>query len=200
MAYFQNPKKIATKKIIIKSGNQLSLNTNYEEWKVLPKKATVAHLSNPVADSGNELLPKEVDTKDSKENIQNKHLKSDKSQKAYKFKIIFLFASKKEFSLEDAEIKRSFILRQLRHAKLLTPYPFERIVEVMDWLNKNADYKWTLETVGKHIDEDLEAITKKEPYYSGMPMRKNFGKWEVLSRGSWTTYTDKESAIEWRKA
>ena len=28
----------------------------------------------------------------------------------------------------------------------------------MDWLGPNADFKWTLETVSKYIDEDLDTI------------------------------------------
>jgi hypothetical protein len=81
----------------------------------------------------------------------------DKSQ-AYKLKIIFLYASKKKVGLEDANKKQSFIKRNLRPAENLVPYPFNKVEEVMDWLAKNADYKWTLETVGKYIDENLSNI------------------------------------------
>ena len=75
--------------------------------------------------------------------------------------IIFLLASKKNVSLEDKNKKQSFIRRNLRPAKFLVPYDLVRIEEVMDWLKENVDFKWTLETAGKFIDEDLEKLSQK---------------------------------------
>lgn len=60
------------------------------------------------------------------------------------------------------EIIRSFIQRNLRPAKVLTAYSLSRIKEVMRWLRVNADFKWTLESVGKYIDQDLDKITIKK--------------------------------------
>lgn len=75
--------------------------------------------------------------------------------------IIGLFAFKNGITFQDAEQQRSFIRRYLRPASDLKSYPIEKISSVMDWLNTNADYKWTLETVGKTIDFDLKNLTKK---------------------------------------
>jgi len=76
-------------------------------------------------------------------------------------KIIYLYAFKKEITEFTKEAEQSFIKRNLRAAMLLKGYAFERIIEVMNWLNQNADFKWKLETVSKYIDENLKAIKSK---------------------------------------
>ena len=55
----------------------------------------------------------------------------------------------------SVEIKRS-----LRAASNLKPYEDERIYKTMQWLDKKADFKWTLETVVKYISEDLTSLKK----------------------------------------
>lgn len=76
-------------------------------------------------------------------------------------KIIGLFALKNGITFLNREQQQSFIRRYLRSASDIKSYPLEKIASVMDWLNLNADYKWTLETVGKTIDFDLKTLTKK---------------------------------------
>jgi hypothetical protein len=41
---------------------------------------------------------------------------------------------------------------------------------------------------------------KGNPFYKGMPMRKNkySKKWEVFDNGTWCEFNDKESEIEWK--
>ena len=73
-------------------------------------------------------------------------------------KIIYLFAFKKSIKEFTKLQEQSFIKRNLRASGLLKGYPLERITEVMDWLIKNAEFKWTLESVGKFIDEDLSKL------------------------------------------
>ena len=83
------------------------------------------------------------------------------SNKRKDIRIILLFARAKGKQEWAAAEESSFITRNLRAAKLLEPYSYEKIIETMDWLVKNADFKITLESVGKYIDEDLVALRKK---------------------------------------
>lgn len=72
--------------------------------------------------------------------------------------IINLYAKQKLFDISDKEKYQSFIKRNARAAILLCPYTDLEIEKVMDWLKKNVDFKWTLESVGKYIDEDLDQL------------------------------------------
>ncbi len=69
-----------------------------------------------------------------------------------------LYADIKQFKFDNQLQHQSFYRRNIRAAKNLIGYPIERIGKVMRWLDDNADYKWTLESVGKHIDEDLDKL------------------------------------------
>ncbi len=72
--------------------------------------------------------------------------------------IIGLFAKAKKVTFENRDSVSSFVRRNLRGAKALVGYDPKRIANTMHWLIQNADFKWTLETVAKYIDEDLEKI------------------------------------------
>jgi len=72
--------------------------------------------------------------------------------------IIGLFARAKKITFSDREQQNSFIRRNLRAAQNLKAYQPARVAEVMKYLIDNADFKWTLETVGKYIDEDLTKL------------------------------------------
>jgi hypothetical protein len=75
-------------------------------------------------------------------------------------KIIGLFARAKGTNFTSKEQQSSFIKRNLRPAQLLIGYELDRIMEVMKYLKENADFKWTLETVGKYIDDNLDNLNK----------------------------------------
>lgn len=77
-------------------------------------------------------------------------------------KIIYLYAYHKGITELSIEQRDSYIKRNIRYAQLLKGYPTLRVGEVMEWLNKNAEFKWTLESVGKYIDEDLKKLEKGE--------------------------------------
>ena len=152
-------KKLLARKIITCVGNKVGINASFDQWRELPAEVIITRRGKTVAYKGNKKLPAVVATKERKETIQKKNINSDKSQnQAYKLKIIFLYASKKGVGLEDPGKKQSFIKRYIRPAELLIPYEYQKIEEVMDWLGSNADFKWTLETVSKYIDEDLDTI------------------------------------------
>lgn len=74
---------------------------------------------------------------------------------------IGMFARFKGVQFTSRDHQQQFIKRNLRAARLLNPYADERIFEVMAWLELNADFKWTIESVSKYADEDLKKLEKK---------------------------------------
>jgi len=91
--------------------------------------------------------------KPNKEEISNNETK--------KRRIVFLYAEKKNTQLRGSDQENSFFKRNSKPATELLPYSLEEIEETMNWLAENADYKWTLETVGKHINENLEELSER---------------------------------------
>lgn len=67
----------------------------------------------------------------------------------------------KDFKLPSAKACSDEIARWVKIAKQLCEYDEIRINEVMDWLWNNADYKWTLESVLKTINDDLAKLKTK---------------------------------------
>ena len=67
----------------------------------------------------------------------------------------------KEYNFETKSQAEKELRRSLRVAKDLTEYDEVRVTYVMDWLYKNADFKWTLETVLKYINDDLSKLKTK---------------------------------------
>jgi hypothetical protein len=76
--------------------------------------------------------------------------------------IIGFYARVKNIAFSSLDQQRSFIKRNLRAASDLVPYHNEKIKETISYLQQKADFKWTLETVGKYIDEDLQLIERKK--------------------------------------
>ena len=76
--------------------------------------------------------------------------------------IIGLWAKAKNIVFTSKEHQQSFIKRNLRAATNLKPYSLQRIVETMAYLIQNADFKTTLESVGKYIDEDLTKLNNNK--------------------------------------
>lgn len=74
--------------------------------------------------------------------------------------IIAYYWSTKGVNYENKEQYSSAIKRELKPAGLLKGYSNERIKEVCQWLKDNSDFKWTLESVHKYIDDDLKAIER----------------------------------------
>lgn len=71
--------------------------------------------------------------------------------------IIGLFWLKKGFNFPDRKAAQTRLLRDLKDARTLAPYPDEDIVGLMDYLNREEsksrlDYEWGLSTVVKKID------------------------------------------------
>lgn len=78
--------------------------------------------------------------------------------------IIGLYFSNKGIEFPNTEACRSAIKRELRPAQALVGHKDEIIIGIMKYLAETADYKWTLETVGKFIDEPKIIKYIKENY------------------------------------
>ena len=74
--------------------------------------------------------------------------------------IIGIYAKAKNVIFNSKEHQAEFIKRNCQAAKVLVPYDPNKIIQTMLYLSSNANYKWTLETVSKYIDEDLEKLNK----------------------------------------
>lgn len=71
----------------------------------------------------------------------------------FDIRIIGLFAQFKGIFFDSREKQRAFIRRNVRAARELMAYSEDEIKAKMSDLAANARFKWTLETVGKYIDE-----------------------------------------------
>lgn len=76
--------------------------------------------------------------------------------------IIAIYWLEKGFNFKNKEQYQVSFKRDLRASKVLVGYPDEKIIEVMKFLKENSDFKWTLETVHKYIDEDLSRLKGRE--------------------------------------
>ena len=101
---------------------------------------------------------KELQTFDYKENIKSL-LNCDRRE----LQIIAGFWIVKGYKFENSQQAQQSIKRYIKEAKKLACYELKKVGDTMRWLDKNVDYKWTIETVSKYIDEDLCKLEKKLP-------------------------------------
>lgn len=85
-------------------------------------------------------------------------LKSMDDNKRRDINIISLYWKYKKPLFTNRQQAEIQFKRCLRAAKQLVPYEDDRLVSTIEWLENNADFKWTLETVLKYITEDLTKI------------------------------------------
>jgi len=81
------------------------------------------------------------------------YLLSLKQHKNRLNQIIYLYWVAKNFKFENKKQAGAALTRDLRAAKNLEGYTDDKINQTLDYLRKNMDFKWTLETVHKFIDE-----------------------------------------------
>lgn len=74
------------------------------------------------------------------------------------FQIMALYWKTKGVKLTNREQAGLEIQRFVKPAKELSCYEDDKIYKTIDWLNKNADFKWSLETIKKYINEDLKKL------------------------------------------
>ena len=82
-------------------------------------------------------------------------IESMKQNEDVRMSIIAIYWEIKEITAENHEQYQAMLRRELRPATDLKGYPLIKIEKVCQWLKENADFKWTLETVIKYINEDL---------------------------------------------
>lgn len=89
----------------------------------------------------------------------NNYLKEMKSDKRRHIQVIALYWAYKEYKFNNKLQAEAALKREFRPARALIGYSDDRITETMDYLESETDIKWTLETVHKFIDEDLDNIS-----------------------------------------
>lgn len=172
---------ISTGEITNKSTNKYRIITisNYEKYQVIEKPLTSKSTDKPTDKLTSNQQATNKQTNSKQEDKNNKELKNDKntlssatttdefykillSDKKKHIQIIGGYLKVKQIEIDNKDKCQSLIKRNLRPAQDLVGYTLVRIKEVMEWLENKADFKWTLETVGKYIDEDLKKINKSQ--------------------------------------
>lgn len=177
-------KKLKNKNMITHTGEKgktymTGINKNYSEWSLLPKqvipKQVIALLPKQVTtitQAGNQLLPKQVDTKD---NIQKTYIKDNihtsaktaDDNKEYLLKdniskVLYIYKILKNVSPEPVEQRKWDKLNYKRFsksAKLILDYfddDYKKSADCVKWVKEKLEkdnLNWTLETVVKYSAE-----------------------------------------------
>jgi DNA-binding transcriptional regulator YhcF (GntR family) len=125
------------------------------------------HNKGIVSGEGGDTINKDKkENKAKKENLlsfdNNKNNFTNSNKKQKHIEIINKYAEWRQINFENKDQYNSFVKRNVRAAKDLLGYELNKIIQTMEYLNENADYKWTLETVGKFIDENFNKLKEKE--------------------------------------
>jgi hypothetical protein len=89
------------------------------------------------------------------------YIESLKKNPQRHIQIIGLYWAFKHYKFENKKQAEKSLKREMPPASNLAPYSNAKISEVMDYLDEYADYKWTLETVFKHINDDIDDLIAK---------------------------------------
>jgi hypothetical protein len=160
-----------------KMGNPCTVNfrINFEKSEEILKKFC-DDLQN---ETNNGKLPLKTIKKPKPEKIEDTRPPLEKmlTDKRRHVQIIGVWAREMKVNLDSAEIMHSVIKRNLRAATLLTGYTNEVIVETINVL-RNTEYlkKFTLETVGKFIDEVNKNKKKAGPKIARMEFYEKDGQ------------------------
>jgi DNA-binding MarR family transcriptional regulator len=106
-----------------------------------------------------------IDIQEKEFNYKNKIIKMARDKNKH-IQIIAMYWFYKKFVYENKEQYQSAIRRELRPAQNLIGYTLERIRETMFFLNGTSIF-WTLETVHKFIDKDLQELREKGGLFFG---------------------------------
>lgn len=79
----------------------------------------------------------------------------------HELKIIVAFVRIKGITFENREQFKSFIKRNKKDAFELKGYSIERIIKTLKYLETMVDFKYTISSVGKYVDEDLTKLAIK---------------------------------------
>jgi len=78
-------------------------------------------------------------------------------------KIIGLFMKAKGMTVENQIQLDRIVKKNYLDAQEYDCYSSEKIIRTMKHLVDTADFKWTLSTLNKYIDEDFDKLEGKEP-------------------------------------
>ena len=133
----------------VKQGVKESLTLGVKESLTLGVKESLTNKYNTNYNNNNNIAKFE--------NFAIPNLLADKQKH---IQIIGLYGKAKQIKWSNKQQQQSFIKRNLRSARDLVGYDYKKIANTMKHLLDEADFKWTLETVGKYIDEDLTKLKK----------------------------------------
>ena len=81
--------------------------------------------------------------------------------------IVALYWKYRGTRYENRDQYQPQLKRQLRAASNLKGYTDDRILETMDYLEENEDFKWGLESIFKFIDHDLDELASRKEKKNG---------------------------------
>jgi hypothetical protein len=117
--------------------------------------------TNIVGDTSNTGSNKENTNKEEPFNSES-YIQSLINSPQRHLQVIGIYWNYKHYKFENKKQAEKALKRDLRPATDLAPYSNAKIFQTMDYLDEYADYKWTLETVFKYIDEDIDELIAKE--------------------------------------
>lgn len=163
----------STSEITIKSTNKFSIITilKYSDYQDKREKST-SKLTNKLTNN-QPATNQQLTTNNNVNNVNNENnnilqpvvaegfsfksqLKKMFEDKNRRMSIIAYYWTIKGFNFDNKQKYSAALKRELRPAGDLIGYSNEDIKRTCEWLKNNADFKWTLETVLKYIDEPLE--------------------------------------------
>jgi DNA-binding MarR family transcriptional regulator len=114
-----------------------------------------------VGDTSNEGSNKENTNKEEPFNSES-YIQSLINSPQRHLQVIGIYWNYKHYKFENKKQAEKALKRDLRPATDLAPYSNAKIFQTMDYLDEYADYKWTLETVFKYVNEDIDELIAKE--------------------------------------
>jgi len=108
------------------------------------------------------IVGKESNDKDIEEPFNTEtYIKELKQSKQRHIQVIGLYWEYKHYNFENYKQCEKALKRELKPATDLAPFSDDKIHDVMDWIELNESFKWTLESVFKYINEDLDELADK---------------------------------------
>ncbi|MEO0304704.1 MAG: hypothetical protein ABIM64_05530 [candidate division WOR-3 bacterium] len=136
-------------------GKQMETNKNVKNIN----NNNINNINNNINNNNNKLLKLLPSTSETSSQWDfEKKLREMESSKRRDIRIISLYWRFKGFVFDNQEKFCRAIKRELRPAGNLIGYSDEEIIRTMEWLHDNTSIKFTLETVHKFIDENLNNL------------------------------------------
>lgn len=163
----------STGEITSKTTNKFRIITivKYEDYQSKKEKTTSKTTSKTTNNRQSNDKQPTTNNNVNNDNNENNIYSEPSSQEEFSFKnqlnkmfldknkrmpIIAYYWTIKGFNFDNKQKYSAALKRELRPAGDLIGYSNEDIKRTCEWLKNNADFKWTLETVLKYIDEPLE--------------------------------------------